>query len=354
MTATAAFAASSPTSAFVPYVIERRDLGLHDVQIAILYCGVCHTDLHVVRHGSMTHFPCVPGHEIVGRVMAVGNAVRRFAVGDNVGVGTFVDSCGECENCRSGNEQHCLTGCTATYDGEDRRSGGYTFGGYSAGIVIDERFVMSIPGNLHLAEAAPLLCAGATLYSPLKRWGAGPGKRVGIIGLGGLGHVGVKIARAMGAHVTVVTTSPTKAADAQSLGANAVLISTHSDEMGAAAKSFDLLINTIANRHDFNPYLRLLKAGGTQVLLGGQPPFPELDVGWMEFNRLTVAGSLVGGLRETQEMLDFCAEHAIASDIEMIRMDQIEEAYERLDRGDVRYRFVIDMATLPAIPARGP
>lgn len=236
----------------------------------------------------------------------------------------------------------------ATYGAPDRHSGGHTYGGYSATIVADEHFVLRIPKELPLAGTAPLLCAGITVYSPLKRWSAGPGKHVGIVGLGGLGHVGVKIARAMGARVTVITTSPAKSADARALGADAVLVSTRQAEMDAAGKSFDLLIDTIANRHDFNPYLRLLKTGGVLAMLGGLPPFSELDLTWLNFNRLVIAGSLVGGLAETQEMLDFCAQHGIVSDIEMIRMDGIEDALDRMDRGDVRYRFVIDMATLAA------
>lgn len=346
MTATAAYAAVSPASPLAPYSIDRRAPGPRDVAIQILYCGVCHSDLHAVRHDKGTRFPCVPGHEIVGKVVAVGSAVTRFAPGDQVGVGTVVDSCGECETCRAGEEQHCLKGCSPTYGGYDRHSGGYTFGGYSAGIVIDEHFVVRIPTALPLAATAPLLCAGITLYSPLKRWGAGPGKRVGIIGLGGLGHVGVKIARALGAHVTVITTSGAKSEAARELGADAVIVSTDEAQMTAAMRSLDLVVNTIANRHDFNPYLKLLKVGGVQVLLGGLSPFPNLDVTWMAWHRLAVVGSLVGGMRELQEMLEFCATHGISSDVEMIRMEQIEEAYDRMDRGDVRYRFVIDMATL--------
>ena len=349
MTATAAFAAASSTSPIAPYSIQRRSPGPRDVVIEILYCGVCHSDLHTIRHHQGTHFPCVPGHEIVGQVVSAGSQVERFGPGDHVGVGTIIDSCGECENCLADDELYCLKGgATPTYNGPDKRSGGYTFGGYSAEIVVDERFVFTIPAGMSLAGAAPLLCAGITLYSPLKRWRAGPGKRVGIIGLGGLGHIGVKIARALGSQVSVITTSPAKAVDATRLGAHSVVVSTRAEQMQEAAGSFDLLINTIANRHDFNPYLRLLKARGTQVLLGGLAPFPELDVTTIAVFRLAVAGSLVGGIRETQEMLDFCAQHQIVSDVELIRMDQINQAFERLDRGDVKYRFVIDMTTLPA------
>lgn len=352
MTATRAYAVQSPTTPFAPFTIERREPGPHDVKIDILYCGVCHSDLHTARgewDGPL--YPCVPGHEIVGLVSAIGAHVTKFKVGDKVGVGCMVDSCRECESCKAGNEQYCYPGNVGTYNGSDKHLGGHTFGGYSAAITVDEAFVLRMPENLPLNEAAPLLCAGITLYSPLMHWKAGPGKRVGIVGLGGLGHMGVKIARALGAHVTIITTSPSKAPDAHRLGAHDVLISTDKAAMQAAEKKFDILMDTVSATHDLNPYVRLLRVDGALVLLGVPPAekqHPSIKVSRMIGNRLTVAASTIGGIRETQEMLDFCARHSIVSDIEMIRMDQIEEAYARMLKSDVKYRFVIDMATLKA------
>jgi uncharacterized zinc-type alcohol dehydrogenase-like protein len=350
MTATAAFAAQSSSSPLVAHNIDRREPGPHDVKIEILYCGVCHSDLHTVRsEWAGTKYPCVPGHEIVGRVVAVGAHVTRFKVGQRVGVGCMVDSCGECESCKAGLEQYCYPGNVGTYNGHDKHSGGHTFGGYSASITVTEHFVLSIPDNLPLDATAPLLCAGITLYSPLKHWHAGPGKRVGVIGLGGLGHMGVKLAHTMGAHVTMITTSPSKVADAKALGADEVIISTDAAQMKAASKTFDLLLNTVSASHDYNAYQRLLRVDGAQVLLGVPPTdMPPPAVGRMIGNRLTLAASTIGGIAETQEMLDFCAAHNIVSDIEMIRMDQINDAYERMLKSDVKYRFVIDMATLKA------
>ena len=350
MTATRAYAAQSGTSPLAPHSIDRREPGPHDVKIDILYCGVCHSDLHTARgEWKGTKYPCVPGHEIVGTVAAVGAEVTKFKVGQRVGVGCMVDSCGECESCKAGLEQYCYPGNVGTYNGHDKHSGGHTFGGYSASITVTENFVLSIPDNLPLDAAAPLLCAGITLYSPLKHWGAGPGKRVGIIGLGGLGHMGVKIARALGAQVVMITTSPEKAADAQKLGAHEVIISTDAAQMKAASKTLDLLMNTVSAAHDYNAYARLLKVDGVQVLLGLPPTdMPPPVVGRMMGNRLTLASSTIGGIAETQEMLDFCAAHGVVSDIEMIRMDQVNEAYERMLKSDVKYRFVIDMATLRA------
>lgn len=350
MTATRAFAAQSGTSPLAPHTIERREPGPHDVKIDILYCGVCHSDLHTARsEWAGTKYPCVPGHEIVGQVSAVGAGVTKFKIGQRVGVGCMVDSCGHCESCKAGLEQYCYEGNIGTYNGNDAHLGGHTFGGYSASITVDEKFVLSIPDNLPLDATAPLLCAGITLYSPLMHWGAGPSKRVGVIGLGGLGHMGVKIARALGAHVVMITTSPEKAADAQKLGAHEVIISTDAAQMKAASKTLDLLMNTVSATHDYNAYARLLKVDGAQVLLGVPPTdMPPPAVGRMIGNRLTLAASTIGGIQETQEMLDFCAKHNIVSDIEMIRMEQINDAYERMLRGDVKYRFVIDMATLKA------
>jgi uncharacterized zinc-type alcohol dehydrogenase-like protein len=348
MTATPAYAAQSATAPLTQFSIDRREPGPHDVKIEILYCGVCHSDLHTARgEWAGTKYPCVPGHEIVGRVTAVGPQVTKVKVGDRVGVGCMVDSCGECESCRAGLEQYCYPGNVGTYNGHDRHSGGHTFGGYSGSITVTEHFVLTIPAALPLDAAAPLLCAGITLYSPLKHWGAGPGKRVGIIGLGGLGHMGVKLARAMGTHVVMITTSPEKAADAHKLGAHEVILSTDKAQMQAAEKSLDLLMNTVSAAHDYNAYQRLLRVDGAQVLLGVPPTdMPPLAVGRMIGNRLTLAASTIGGIAETQEMLEFCAEHGIVSDIETIRIDQINDAYERMLKGDVKYRFVIDMATL--------
>jgi len=350
MTKTPAYAALSATTPLTHFSIDRREPGPHDVKIEILYCGVCHSDLHTARsEWAGTKYPCVPGHEIVGRVTAVGAQVTKVKVGDRAGVGCMVDSCGECESCKAGLEQYCYPGNVGTYNGHDRHSGGHTFGGYSGSITVTEHFVLTIPDALPLDAAAPLLCAGITLYSPLKHWGAGPGKRVGIIGLGGLGHMGVKLARAMGAQVVMITTSPEKAADAQKLGAHEVILSTDKAQMKAAEKTLDLLMNTVSAAHDYNAYQRLLRVDGAQVLLGVPPTdMPPPAVGRMIGNRLTLAASTIGGIAETQEMLEFCAAHGIVSDIETIRMDQINDAYERMLRGDVKYRFVIDMATLQA------
>jgi uncharacterized zinc-type alcohol dehydrogenase-like protein len=348
MTVTLAFAAQSPTAPLALHTIQRRETGPHDVKIDIHFCGVCHSDLHTARgEWAGTKYPCVPGHEIVGMVSAVGAQASKHKVGDRVGVGCLIDSCRECESCKAGNEQYCYNGPIGTYNAEDKHLGGHTLGGYSTSITVDEDFVLRIPDGLPLNAAAPLLCAGITTYSPLMHWKAGPGKKVGIVGLGGLGHMGVKIAKALGAHVAMITTSPEKAIDAQKLGAHEVILSTDAAQMAAAEKTIDLLINTVAATHDFNVYTRLLKVDGAHVLLGGPPtPHPPLDLWRMILNRLTVAASLIGGVRETQEMLDFCAAHGIVADIELIRMDQVNEAYERMLRGDVKYRFVIDMQTL--------
>ncbi|MDB5505998.1 MAG: hydroxyacid dehydrogenase [Devosia sp.] len=348
-----AYGSMSGTSPLAQLTIPRRDVGPTDVKIDILFCGVCHSDLHTARgEWGGVQFPAVPGHEIVGKVVAVGAEVTKFAVGQNVGVGCMVDSCRECESCKSGREQYCYEGNIGTYNGKDHHLGGHTFGGYATDIVVDQDFVLSIADSLPLDAAAPLLCAGITLYSPLRHWGAGPGKKVGIVGLGGLGHMGVKIARAMGAHVVMLTTSPSKAKDAEKLGAHEVLIWSDEAAMRAASKTFDLLMNTVPQSHDINALTRLLKVDGAHVLLGVPPtPYPPLDVGRMIGNRLTVAASTIGGIAETQEMLDFCAQHGIVSDIEMIAMQDINEAYDRMSRNDVKYRFVIDMASLKNVAA---
>lgn len=347
MIPTAAYAAQSPTASLAPFAIQRRDVGPHDVQIEILFCGVCHTDVHVARGEWVSTFPVVPGHEIVGRVAAVGAHVSRHKVGDVVGVGCLVDSCRSCPDCQEGLEQFCATR-TLTYNAPDRVSGGHTFGGYSRRVVVDENFVLRIPPNLDLAGAAPLLCAGITTYSPLRHWKVGPGMRVGVVGLGGLGHMAVKLARAMGADVTVLTTSPGKAADALALGASEVIISSDADQMAAKANSFDFILNTVAAAVDLNPYLALLRRDGTMTMLGvpGEPNPPVLIRSLLSARR-SLAASPIGGLPETQEMLDFCGEHGITADIEMIDMADINTAYERMLKGDVKYRFVIDLATLP-------
>ena len=342
--------AFSATSASVPLsaaVIERRQPLASDVQIQILYCGVCHSDLHFARNEwHFTQYPAVPGHEIVGRVTAVGGGVTKFKVGDTVGVGCLVDSCRTCPNCRTGLEQFCDNGMVMTFGSTDQHLGTPTLGGYSQSIVVTEDFVLRMPANLDPAAAAPLLCAGITTYSPMRHWKVGPGQKVGIVGLGGLGHMGVKFAKAFGAHVVLFTTSPGKAADGQRLGADEVVVSTDAAQMAAQAGRFDFVLDAVSATHDINAYLNLLKRDGNLVLVGApEKPLPVAAFPLL-FRRRSISGSLIGGLPETQEMLDFCGRHNITSDIEMIRMDQINEAYERMLKGDVKYRFVIDMASL--------
>jgi len=344
-----AYGAQSATTPLAPLTIERRTPGDRDVAIDILFCGVCHSDLHTVRgEWAGTQFPSVPGHEIVGRVTAVGPKATKFSVGDIVGVGCMVDSCQHCAPCEQGLEQYCDNGFTGTYNGPEQGTGANTFGGYSAHIVVRESFVLRITHpEAQLAEVAPLLCAGITTYSPLRQWNAGPGKKVGIVGLGGLGHMGVKIAAAMGAHVVLFTTSDSKREDAKRLGAHEVVVSKNEDEMAAHTSSFDLIVNTVAAPHGLDAFLALLKLDGTMSLVGAPAsPHPSPNVFSLILKRRRLAGSLIGGIRETQEMLDFCAQHGIVADIESIRMDEIETAYERMLTSDVRYRFVIDMETL--------
>ncbi len=346
---TAAYAAQSPTEPLAPFTLQRRPPGLRDVQLDILFCGVCHSDLHTARgEWPGTVYPVVPGHEIVGRVAAVGDDVKRFKVGDIAAVGCLVDSCRTCASCKEGLEQYCNTGMTMTYNSLDTKGpGAMTYGGYSTHIVVDHDFVLSVPKGLDPAAAAPLLCAGITTYSPLRRWGAGRGTKVGIVGLGGLGHMGVKLAHAMGAETVLFTTSPGKAADAKRLGADEVVISRNEDEMLRHANSFDFILNTVSAPHNLDPFVALLKRDATLCLVGAPAePHPTPNVANLIFRRRTLAGSLIGGLAETQEMLDFCGKHGIASDVEMIRMDQINDAYERMLRSDVKYRFVIDMNSL--------
>ena len=343
------YAAESATSPLAPFAFERRDPGPADVQIDILYCGVCHSDLHTARgEWAGTRYPCVPGHEIVGRVAKTGGGVARFRTGDLVGVGCMVDSCRTCASCAEGLEQYCENGFTGTYNGPEQGTGANTYGGYSNRIVVDEKYVLKIRHpESQLAAVAPLLCAGITTWSPLRKWEVGPGQTVGVVGLGGLGHMGVKLARAIGAHVVMFTTSPSKAADAVKLGAHEVVVSTDRKAMAAQKNRFDFILNTVAAPHDLDPFLGMLKRDGSLVLVGApSSPHPSPGVFNLIFRRRSLAGSLIGGIAETQEMLDFCAEHGIVSDIEMIPIASINEAYERMLKSDVKYRFVIDMATL--------
>ena len=343
---TKAFSTVSASAPLGATTIERRNPPASDVQIKILYCGVCHSDLHFVRNEwGFTQYPAVPGHEIVGRVTAVGSDVKKFKVGDTVGVGCLVDSCRTCPDCKNGLEQFC-NDMVMTYGGMEKQLNRPTLGGYAQSIVVTEDFVLRIPANLNLAAVAPLLCAGITTYSPMRHWKVGPGQKVGIVGLGGLGHMGVKFARAFGAHVVLFTTSPGKTGDAKRLGAHEVVVSKDEAQMAAQAGSFDFILDAVSATHDINAYLNLLKHDGNLVLVGApEKPLP-LAAFPLIFRRRSFSGSLIGGLPETQEMLDFCAKHNITSEIEMIRMDQINEAYERMLKSDVKYRFVIDMASL--------
>ncbi len=344
---TRAFAAQSPTTPLAPHTITRREPTATDVEIEILFCGVCHSDLHFARNEwGFTAYPVVPGHEILGRVTRVGAHVRRFKVGDLAAVGCLVDSCRTCSSCTSGQEQFCLGGPVFTYNGEDKHLGGMTFGGYAESVVVDEAFTLKVPKSLDPARAAPLLCAGITTYSPLRHWKVGKGQKVGIVGLGGLGHMGVKFAHAFGAHTVLFTTSPGKAEDGRRLGADEVVISHDADEMQKHASSFDLILDTVSADHDINQYLGLLKLDGTLVMVGAPGAPQPLSVFSLLIPRRHIAGSLIGGIAETQEMLDFCGEKGLGCDIEIIPIQKINEAYERMLKGDVKYRFVIDMASL--------
>jgi uncharacterized zinc-type alcohol dehydrogenase-like protein len=342
-----AYAAQNAASALAPLGINRREPGPLDVEIDILFCGVCHSDLHQARNEwHNTVYPCVPGHEIVGRVKRVGNRVTKFKPGDLAAVGCMVDSCGTCSNCKAGFEQYCLAFPTFTYNSEDKHLGGHTFGGYSTDVVVTESFVLRVPAGLDLAATAPLLCAGITTYSPLRHWKVGPGQKVGIVGLGGLGHMAVKFARAFGAHVVLFTTSPGKIADGLRLGAHEVVVSKDADAMKKHQASFNFILDAVSAQHDINAYLALLKLDGTLTLVG----VPEQPLPVAAFNlilpRRNFAGSAIGGIAETQEMLDFCAAHQIVSDIELIPIQKVNEAWDRMLKQDVRYRFVIDMASL--------
>ena len=348
MTKTQGYAAYSSTTPLAPYSFTRREPGPRDVQIEILYCGVCHSDLHSARgEWAGIVYPLVPGHEIVGRVVKVGGEVSKLKEGDVAAVGCLVDSCRHCASCAEGLEQYCENGSTGTYGGVEKETGRPTNGGYSDKIVVDEDFVLRVSDKLDLAAAAPLLCAGITTWSPLRHWKVGKGHKVGVVGLGGLGHMAVKLAHALGAHVVLFTTSPGKAEDARRLGADEVVLSRNPEEMGKHGNSFHLIIDTVAAPHDLDALLTLLKRDGALVLVGAPgEPHPSPTVFNLILHRRTLAGSLIGGIPETQEMLDFCAEHGIVSDIEIIPIQRINEAYERMLKGDVKYRFVIDMASL--------
>ena len=313
----------------------------------IEYCGVCHTDLHFVNNDwGMTEYPVVPGHEIVGRITEVGSEAEKFQVGDLAAIGCMVNSCGQCSSCKSGNEQYCLNGFTATYNSPTDDPGGMTYGGYSQTIVTDESFVLSMPENLDIRGTAPLLCAGITTYSPLIHWSVQKGMKVGVVGLGGLGHMGVKFSNALGAHTVMITTTPEKGEDAKILGADEILISTDSNQMAKQAGEFDFILNTIPVDHNIDPYLDLLKVDGTMCVVGAVEPLNQVNAAQLMFGRKKLAGSLIGGISQTQEMLNFCGEHNIISEVELIRMDEIQEAFQRLVDSDVKYRFVIDMKSL--------
>ncbi len=346
-----AYSVASATAPFTSDTVQRRETTQRDVRIEILFCGVCHSDLHTVRDEwssiMPTTYPCIPGHEIVGRVTKVGTAVTKFKKDDLVGVGCMVDSDHTCPNCSDGLEQFCPGG-TFTYNSPDKHLGGVTYGGYSESIVVDERFVLNIPANLDPAGVAPLLCAGITTYSPIHRWGDLKGKKVGIVGLGGLGHMGVKFARAFGAHVVVFTTSPGKKEDALRLGAHEVIISSNAEEMRAQAGTFNFILDTIAAHHDINAYINMLGRDGNITLVGAPETPLQVSAFALLFGRKSLSGSLIGGIAETQEMLDFCGEHNITSDVEIIPIQKINEAYERLLKSEVKYRFSIDMASLKA------
>jgi uncharacterized zinc-type alcohol dehydrogenase-like protein len=345
-----AFAAQSATSPLAAQTIARRSPRPQDVQIEILYCGICHSDLHTVRNEwkevMPTVYPCVPGHEIVGRVTKVGRDVKNLKEGDIAAVGCMVETCGVCSNCKSGEEQYCENGWTLTYNSEDKILGGVTYGGYSESIVVDQRYVLRVPKGLDPAGTAPLLCAGITTYSPLHHWKVGKGQKVGIVGLGGLGHMGLKFAHALGAHTVLFTSSPNKAADAKRLGADEVVVSRNADEIQKHASSFNFILDCVSADHDINAYLSLLRRDGTLCLVGApEKPLPVAAFNLL-MNRRSLSGSAIGGIRETQEMLDFCADKGITADIEKIRIQQVNEAYDRLLKQDVKYRFVIDMASL--------
>jgi len=344
-----AYGTESKTADLEAMTIERREVTPKDIEIEILYCGVCHSDLHTARNdwgGSM--YPVVPGHEIVGRITNVGSEVSKFKIGDLAAVGCMVDSCGQCDSCKQDLEQYCQNGFTGTYNGKDKHLGGQTFGGYSQKVVVDEHFVLSVPENLDLDAVAPLLCAGITTWSPLRHWNVGPDSKVAVVGLGGLGHMAIKLAKGLGAEVTLFSRTPGKTEDAKKLGADHVVISTDESQMKSVTGKFDVIIDTVPYEHDINPYMQTVALDGTLVLVGFVGQFEEVRPSTvpMIFQRRSVAGSLIGGIAETQEMLDFCGQHNIVSDIEVIKMDEINHAYERMLKSDVKYRFVVDMKSL--------
>ena len=347
MSNTKAYAAQSATAPLAESTVERRSPKPHDVQIDILFCGVCHSDLHAVRNEwGNTIFPIIPGHEIVGRVSAVGNDVTKFTVGDLAGIGCLVDSCRECDNCKEGLEQYCSNGNVGTYNGKEKDGSGLTYGGYSKTILAHEDFVLHVSDKQPLEGIAPLLCAGITTYSPLKHWKVGKGDKVGVVGLGGLGHMGVKLAASMGAEVTMLSHSPSKEEDAKRLGAHKLILTSDKEQTKSVSGYFDFILNTVSADHDYNFYLRMLNTNGVMVCVGAPPTPAQIPAFNLIINRKSLAGSLIGGLPETQEMLDYCAEHNIVSDVEVIKISEINEAYERMLKGDVKYRFVIDMASL--------
>jgi uncharacterized zinc-type alcohol dehydrogenase-like protein len=347
MSATKSYAAQAPDAPLAPFDIERRDVRSHDVQLEILFCGVCHSDLHMARNEwKQSVYPVVPGHEIVGRVTSVGSSVTRFKAGDLAGVGCLVDSCRECSNCKKGLEQYCKVGAVGTYNGRDRETGDITNGGYSSQVVVHEDFALHVSDKLSLAGVAPLLCAGITTYSPLRHWKVGKGHKVGVIGLGGLGHMAVKFASSFGAEVTMLSTSPSKEAGALRLGAHKFALTSDASQLTALGGYFDFIIDTVSAEHDYNMYLNLLDTNGVMICVGAPPTPAQVMVFSLLGGRRSLAGSGIGGIPETQEMLDYCAKHGITSDIEMIDIKDINTAYERMLKSDVRYRFVIDMATL--------
>lgn len=342
-----AFGTNSSNDELAEMVINRRKVQAHDVEMEILYCGICHSDLHQIKNDfGATLFPIVPGHEILGRVTAIGEHVSKFSIGDLVGVGCIVDSCRHCESCEEGVEQFCDEGVTFSFNSVDKVSGGHTFGGFSNTYVCDEKYVLRMPEFDNLASAAPLLCAGITVYSPLMHWQAGPGKKVGVLGIGGLGHLAIKIAKAMGAEVTVFTTSPSKIKDAIRLGADHAVLSNDNEAMSNYTRQLHFIIDTVSAKHDVNTYLNLLRHDGTVVLVGLPPEALEIGAFNVVSGRKSFAGSNIGGIKETQEMLDFCYKHNIVADSEIINIQDVNTAFERLEKGDVKYRFVIDMASL--------
>jgi len=347
MSATKAYAAKSATTPIEPWALDRREPKPHDVELDILYCGVCHSDLHTARNEwGGTIYPVVPGHEIVGRVTRVGDRVKKYKVGDLAAVGCMVDSCRECDNCKDGLEQYCTNGMVGTYNGKERDGSGMTYGGYSKKILAHEDFVLQISDKLPLEGVAPLLCAGITTYSPLRHWKVGKGDKVGILGLGGLGHMGVKLSVSFGAEVTMLSHSPSKEEDAKRLGAHKFLLTSDKAQVKAVSNYFDFILDTVSAPHDYNMYLNMLNRDGVMVCVGAPPEPAKVPAFNLIFQRRSLAGSLIGGIAETQEMLDYCAEHNITSDVEVIDIKDINESYERMLKGDVRYRFVIDMATL--------